>query len=91
MTSKELLAHVEPRVSNPDRGLLVVPCKKLCRFSVSREPAHGETWQWSGSAEAPSISPSINCHGCGQHFTVTDGVMHGADPDYFTFDNGPAA
>lgn len=34
------------------------------------------TWHWDGNAEAPTLTPSINCvGGCGWHGSLTKGVF----------------
>lgn len=35
---------------------------------------NGATWQWNGDREKPTLTPSINCHGCWHGF-ITDGVI----------------
>lgn len=46
-----------------------------CKVSLWQRPAEGVTWQWDGNVQAPTITPSIDCHGgCGRHFTMIGGV-----------------
>ncbi|RZJ85177.1 MAG: hypothetical protein EOO64_01575 [Massilia sp.] len=76
-------------VREPDRlhGYLVAECgvnsSNSCRWSISRlavengrqEPG---VWQWDGNVDAPTLSPSIFCHGgCNRHFTMVAGVPIG--------------
>ncbi len=73
-----ITGRVEVREDDPDRGRLVVSCSHStsgeCRWPVWRLPAKGTTWQWVGSADKPTIIPSINCqNGCGRHFNLTNG------------------
>lgn len=64
------------------KAYLEVQCEKsphgCCLFAVSREPAHVNDggvhiWQWDGNINQPTLTPSIDCKGCGRHFIVTKG------------------
>lgn len=61
-----------------DRARVVVDCPRSttgeCAFSCWQKSAQGAMWHWNGNEASPSISPSINCHVCGRHFTITNGV-----------------
>ena len=35
--------------------------------------SNGASWEWDGNREAPTISPSINCGGCGWHGWIRAG------------------
>lgn len=34
----------------------------------------GNTWQWNGDTEKPTITPSVRCSR--DHFNITDGMVH---------------
>ena len=36
--------------------------------------SNGASWTWNGNREKPTLSPSINCHGCWHGF-ITDGEI----------------
>jgi hypothetical protein len=69
------------------KGFLLIECKhgvyhggfaKECERSLWQKPPEGAMWQWNGSTDAPTITPSINClGGCNRHFTMTNGVPTG--------------
>ena len=81
LTEPPKLARVEQREDGP---WLVMTCPKwgFCKVPVSREPPNedavrGRVWQWVGSAESPTIVPSIGCDNaprCGQHRVITEGT-----------------
>ena len=68
---------------DPVRAFFFVECErgvdrghgvKECARSIWKNPAEGCMWQWDGNLEAPTILPSIDCHGgCGRHFTMIKG------------------
>ncbi|WP_366509246.1 DUF6527 family protein [Mesorhizobium sp.] len=70
------MISVRIEARHEDRAFLIASCPfgGECKWSIWKREASGAMWHWDGSIEAPTISPSINCHSCGQHFTVTSGV-----------------
>lgn len=71
--------HIEPK-DTPGRAHLVLRCDHSksgeCRFPLWMHSAAGVTWQWDGSIDRPTITPSIQCNnGCGRHFTMIAGEM----------------
>ncbi len=78
--SAPIAFYVQPREDDPTRGHLILQCSHSssgeCHFGLWGRPAVDITWQWNGSIDKPTISPSINCKGgCGRHFTITDGTV----------------
>lgn len=70
-------------VHTPEGPVLDMPCTRYGRCypapPVTRGPAsdtgpRGRIWQWIGSEEEPTISPSVGCDAkCGAHRTITNG------------------
>lgn len=50
------------------------PCKVVDRVQLIIAPLLNERHVVSGSAEAPTVRPSLLCTDCGLHVVVTDGV-----------------
>lgn len=55
-------------------------CGGLGSVGLRRDPRYpGATWDWNGSADAPTLRPSIlsaaNKGGCGGHYWLTDGIL----------------
>lgn len=80
-----LVFRIESRAHRPPEiATLAVKCERgaggWCRRSLWRNPPSGIMWQWDGDFERPTIKPSIACQGgCGRHFTITAGVVQGAE------------
>lgn len=77
--------RIEPDVRRPGRAKLFIACERgashasgqgrECAFSLWQQPARGATWQWDGNVEAPTITPSIDCHGGCARGLLTDAAM----------------
>lgn len=80
MSTAESNARV---IETADGYVLDMPCPKYGRCypapPVRRDPACdvpgvGRFWQWIGSADAPTIIPSVGCDSkCGQHRVIREG------------------
>lgn len=53
------------------KGRCVVPIKP------NANPPHNRGWSWDGNVQAPTLSPSILCHGCEWHGYVRAGKLVG--------------
>ena len=46
-----------------------------CMVPLSpQQNSNGASWQWNGDRERPTLTPSINCHGCWHGF-IRDGEI----------------
>jgi hypothetical protein len=66
-----------------DRGKwLLFRCPRTgreCQIALSpQRNANGASWRWDGSADAPTVEPSVNCGGCGWHGWIRSGEFVGA-------------
>lgn len=55
-------------------------CGHLGSVGLRRDPQYpGAVWDWNGSADAPTLKPSIlsvpDKGGCGGHYFLTDGLL----------------
>jgi hypothetical protein len=69
--------------SRPDSPVgalhFVCPCGCGAVIGVSVKPAIPEGWNWNGSLDKPTLSPSIlRTAGCRWHGFLTDGEFNGA-------------
>lgn len=54
----------------------VCPGNRVCALRLQEGPPPGnQVWGWDGDMEKPTISPSINCHSCGWHGWIKEGVI----------------
>lgn len=74
--------RIETRNGDPIRRKLVFDCPrnpgKECWVMLKPWPiSDGKTWTLEeGTEAAPTLSPSINCSGCGWHGHVKAGQLH---------------
>ena len=64
---------LEFRCPRPQRGA-------TCMIALRplQKNGNGASWEWDGNREAPTISPSVNCGGCGWHGWIKAGEFIGA-------------
>lgn len=74
-------AHLTGQKPDGSFKWCIYPCQqkdadgKTCRVSVSAG-YNGRVWSVTGPADAPTISPSIDCQGgCGWHGFINAGVL----------------
>jgi hypothetical protein len=60
----------------PNQPRLHFVCPNRQRCTVLLAPNAGaHAWQWDGNEDAPTLSPSVNCGGCGWHGHIQGGVI----------------
>lgn len=75
--------NVATVVDKGDGPILSMPCPRygscypappLTRGPATDTGPRGREWNWAGTAETPTIRPSVNCHiKCGEHRVITNG------------------
>lgn len=72
--------RVEHYGENRDRVLFDCPRNegnegKECMVLLKPWPINAPTWDWDKNVEAPTLSPSVNCSGCGWHGHIIAGKL----------------
>jgi hypothetical protein len=67
------------RTDQPKRVIFACPRGKGdCQVPIRpNRNANGASWSWDGNRDAPTLAPSINCHHCGWHGWLRNGVFEG--------------
>lgn len=72
-----MTVRIEPE-GRPHRRWCIFECPKRpgneCKVMLKPWPiAGGKTWEMTGSEDAPTLSPSIDCQKCGWHGFIQNG------------------
>lgn len=67
---------------------LISPRDKDGNLAKRSDGSLWPTWSASGSPDAPTLNPSVNCASCGYHGHVVNGELVDPTPEKWRADNG---